>query len=107
MNKATVIDLDSLVEEETLTKEKVKSLDKKALFESALALKEGLGTVAKEGLTVVGIVAAAAAPSVGVIVGFIGFAGHRIMSKFNPRGTHPDLYKEIDSLKERLENLEK
>lgn len=91
---------------EDLTGKKVRALDKKALFESALRLKEGLGTVAKEGMTVVGLAAAAAAPSVGVIVGSIGYAGHRVMSKLFPRATHPDIYKELDELKGRLDILE-
>jgi hypothetical protein len=91
---------------EDLTKEKVRALDKKALFESALRLKEGLGTVAKEGMTVVGLLTAATAPSVGAIVGSMSYAGHRVMSKLFPRATHPDIYKELDILKSRLDILE-
>jgi len=91
---------------EDLTKEKVRGLDKKALFESLLNLKEGLGTVAKEGMTVVGLLTAATAPSVGVIVGSMSYAGHRVMSKLFPRATHPDIYKELDELKGRLDILE-
>lgn len=91
---------------ENLTEEKVRALDKKALFESLLNLKEGLGTVAKEGMTVVGLLTAATAPSVGMIVGSIGYAGHRVMSKLFPRATHPDIYKELDELKGRLDILE-
>jgi hypothetical protein len=91
---------------EDLTEKKVRALNKKALFESALRLKEGLGTVAKEGMTVVGLMTAAAAPSVGAIVGSVGYAGHRVMSKLFPRATHPDIYKELDELKGRLDILE-